>query len=80
MGLLENRVAETFKVLGGKTIVVVKKISTCSGSIRGDAARDGFKLLQYHAFGEHFRKNNWFFAFRGIKHVEWNTRAAKVLQ
>src|SRR5262249_54951556 len=48
--------------------------------LRGDPARAGFELLQEHAFGKQFRKDDRFLVLPGIKHIERHTRPTKVLQ
>src|SRR4030095_10761354 len=59
----------------------VKQLDLQAGRLlRGDLTRDAFEFFQDHTLGKHFRKNDGLFVFRGIKHVQWNPRATKLLQ
>ena|SRR6516225_1558756 len=71
-------VAQTFSA--GASMTLLTKTRGITKLLRRDLAPDGLKLLQNHAFGEHFWKNNRLFVLRRIEHVQWNTRAAELLQ
>jgi len=45
-----------------------------------DRARCALEFLQHDALRKQFRKDNWLCIFPGIKHVQWDTGPAKLLQ